>query len=453
MDKTYSVSDINKYIKNVIEGQAELKNLQVAGELSNFKKYPSGHCYFNLKDASGVLKGVMWRSRAQYLRFEPKNGDRVIAIGRIRVYERDGAYQLEADILQPQGRGNLMLEYEELKAKLSAEGLFDSALKKELPVNPKAVGIVTSSAGAAVRDIITVSRRRNPGIKLYLYPVKVQGSEASREIAGAIRFFNKHKLADVLIVGRGGGSIEDLWAFNEETTVRAVAASELPIVSAVGHETDFTLCDFAADKRAATPSQAAEIAVADVDKYNRQVHQLETRLTTLFSKQLEQVDYRLKRCAQSWSLKEPERLYQKKSERLARALNSWCLKEPQRLYSQKEQLLKQLINARAFKEPELIFTAKEQSLDMALQRLRENMENKTQEAQHRLELQAAQLSGLNPWSALARGYSLSQVNNKILTSVEQVSWGQEIVTELADGCVYSVVQDVERKENGCEKDC
>lgn len=425
MSKIYSVADINKYIKDVIEGQVELKNIQVAGELSNFKRYPSGHCYFNLKDASGVLKGVMWRYRAQNLRYEPKNGDMVVAIGRIRVYERDGVYQIEADILQPQGRGDLMVEYERLKAQLGAEGLFEEARKQALPANPHTVGIVTSPAGAAVRDIITVARRRNPGIKLYLYPVKVQGKGSSEEIAEAISYFNRNKLAEVLIVGRGGGSIEDLWAFNEETTVRAVANSEIPIISAVGHETDFTLCDFAADRRAATPSQAAEIAVADVEKLVQRVEQLEQRLQLLLHRQLEQRELRLERCTQSWALQEPKRLFQNKEERLQRAMRS-----------------------RMLQEPELIFTAKEQRLDMALQALQQNLKQQYMAKAHSFELLGARLSGLNPLAVLSRGYSMSKVNNKVLTSVEQVAWGEEIVTELADGRIYSVVQQVERAEDG-----
>lgn len=448
MDKIYSVSDINKYVKSVIEGVSELKNVQVAGELSNFKRYPSGHCYFNLKDASGVLKGVMWRYRAQYMRYEPKNGDKVVAIGRIRVYERDGVYQLEADILQPQGRGDLMVEYERLKQRLGAEGLFDEAKKKPLPSNPRVVGIVTSPAGAAVRDIITVARRRNPGIKLYLYPVKVQGDGSSAEIAEAIRFFNRTGLAEVLIVGRGGGSIEDLWAFNEEVTVRAVASSKIPIISAVGHETDFTLCDFAADKRAATPSQAAEIAVADIDKYLQKVAQLENRLQSLLLKQVEQYDYRLERCTRSWALEEPQRLYADKEVRLQRALNSWTLKEPKRLYEAKEELLKRLLSAKVLRVPESLFVGQEQRVDSALQSMQEEINKKLLDKEHSFELLAARLNGVNPLAILSRGYSVSQVNNKVLTSVEQVAWGEEIVTELADGKVYSVVQEVERVQNG-----
>jgi len=448
MDKTYSVADINKYIKGIIEGQLELKNIQVAGELSNFKRYPSGHCYFNLKDSTGVLKGVMWRFRAQGLRFEPKNGDMVVAIGRIRVYERDGVYQLEADILKPQGRGDLMVEYEKLKAKLGGEGLFEESRKVKLPENPHTVGIVTSSAGAAVRDIITVARRRNPGIKLYLYPVKVQGKGASEEIAKAISFFNRTKLAEVLIVGRGGGSIEDLWAFNEEITVRAVAASKLPIISAVGHETDFTLCDFAADRRAATPSQAAEIAVADVEKLLQRIEQLRGRVEMLWRKQLEQQEFRLERCTRSWALQEPRKLFQSKEERLMRAMRSRMLQEPSYIYRAKEERLEKLRASRVLQEPELLFLAKEQQLDMALQALQNNIQQQYMTKEHGFEVLAARLSGLNPLAVLSRGYSVSQVNNKVLTSVDQVTWGEEIVTELADGRVYSVVQQVERVENG-----
>ena len=277
-DNVYSVSQVNKLIKTLVEGERRFANIQVRGEISNFKRYSSGHCYFTLKDAGGVLKAVMFKTAARTLRFEPQNGDTVIAVGRISVYERDGVYQLYTDLMIPEGTGDLMLAFEQLKQKLLNEGLFDESRKKQLPVNPKTVGIITSPSGAAVRDLITVSRRRNKGIKLLLYPVRVQGKEAPAEIAHAIEFMNRNKMADVLIVGRGGGSIEELWAFNEEQTVRAVAASEIPVVSAVGHETDFTLTDFAADKRAATPSQAAEIVVADANTYLNSVAELEKRL-------------------------------------------------------------------------------------------------------------------------------------------------------------------------------
>lgn len=263
----FAVSEVNQYLKQLLESQSDLHHIPVLGEISNFKRYQSGHCYFTLKDEKSALKCVMFKSSAVHLSFEPQNGEKVVALGSISVYERDGVYQLYVTAMRRQGVGDLMQAYEALKEKLTKEGLFDESRKKPLPRLPRAIGIITSPSGAAVHDIITVSRRRNRGVKLILYPVKVQGEEAAGEIVRAIDFFHRHHLADLLIVGRGGGSIEDLWAFNEEPVVRAIAASEIPIISAVGHETDFTLSDFAADARAATPSQAAEIAVIDVAAY------------------------------------------------------------------------------------------------------------------------------------------------------------------------------------------
>ncbi|HBK27578.1 MAG TPA: exodeoxyribonuclease VII large subunit [Dialister sp.] len=270
----YSVSDINRHIREIFERHEELSKIPVVGEISNFKRYASGHCYFTLKDASSALRCVMFRGYADKMRFVPKNGQKVVAFGSISVYERDGAYQLQVMAMRSDGIGSLMQAYEALKEKLLQEGLFEQSRKKPLPLLPKTIGVVTSSSGAAVHDIITVSRRRNPGVRILLYPVKVQGEEAAGEIVKAIEFFNRTKLAELLIVGRGGGSIEDLWAFNEEPVVRAVAASDIPVISAVGHETDFTLCDFAADRRAATPSQAAEIAVIDVNAYKNGIASL-----------------------------------------------------------------------------------------------------------------------------------------------------------------------------------
>lgn len=268
MDKQgFSVSEVNQYLKQLLESQSDLHHIPVMGEVSNFKRYASGHCYFTLKDEKSALKCVMFKSSAVRLSFTPQNGEKVVALGSISVYERDGVYQLYVTAMRRQGIGDLMQAYEALKEKLTKEGLFDESRKKPLPRLPQAIGIITSPSGAAVHDIITVSRRRNKGVKLILYPVKVQGEEAAGEIVRAIDFFHRHHLADLLIVGRGGGSIEDLWAFNEEPVVRAIAASKIPIISAVGHETDFTLSDFAADARAATPSQAAEIAVIDVAAY------------------------------------------------------------------------------------------------------------------------------------------------------------------------------------------
>ena len=398
IEQAFTVTEINNYIKSLVDNEPQLRNVQIVGEISNFKRYPSGHCYFTLKDSGAVLKCVMFRGKAMSMKFDPQNGDTVLAIGRITVYERDGVYQLYTDMLIEQGVGDLMVAYEKLKAKLEAEGLFSSERKQAIPMNPKTVGIITSPVGAAVRDVITVSRRRNRGIKLLLYPVKVQGEGASTEIARAINFFNKHNLADVLIVGRGGGSIEELWAFNEEQTVRAVASSAIPVISAVGHETDFTLCDFAADVRAATPSQAAELAVADAEGYILQVANLQRRLKHFMQARLEQEEYRLDRASNSWALKDPERLFADGALRTDAAYN--------KLITKMDSLLK--------------------------------------ECAHKFELQAARLDNLSPLSVLARGYSVTQTEDfKVVTSTQQVRWGEELVTTVADGKIVSVVQSVE----------
>ena len=398
IEQAFTVTEINNYIKSLVDNEPQLRNVQIVGEISNFKRYPSGHCYFTLKDSGAVLKCVMFRGKAMSIKFEPQNGDTVLAIGRITVYERDGVYQLYTDMLLQQGVGDLMVAYEKLKAKLEAEGLFSSERKQAIPMNPKTVGIITSPVGAAVRDVITVSRRRNRGIKLLLYPVKVQCEGASTEIARAINFFNKHNLADVLIVGRGGGSIEELWAFNEEQTVRAVASSAIPVISAVGHETDFTLCDFAADVRAATPSQAAELAVADAEGYILQVENLQRRLKHFMQARLEQEEYRLDRASNSWALKDPERLFADGALRTDAAYN--------KLLTKMDSLLK--------------------------------------ECAHKFELQAARLDNLSPLSVLARGYSVTQTEDfKVVTSTQQVRWGEELVTTVADGKIVSVVQSVE----------
>lgn len=397
-DDVYSVSQVNKLIKALVEGERRFANIQVRGEISNFKRYSSGHCYFTLKDAGGVLKAVMFKTAVRTLRFEPQNGDTVIAVGRISVYERDGVYQLYTDLMIPEGTGDLMLAFEQLKQKLLNEGLFDESRKKQLPVNPKTVGIITSPSGAAVRDLIIVSRRRNKGIKLLLYPVRVQGKEAPAEIAHAIEFMNRNKMADVLIVGRGGGSIEELWAFNEEQTVRAVAASEIPVVSAVGHETDFTLTDFAADKRAATPSQAAEIVVADANAYLNSVAELEKRLKNTV----------LKRLALSETT-------------LGRLQNSWALSNPQRMLESRMQ-----------------------RFDFASVRLEQVFNAALTQKQHSCGVLAAKLDALSPLTVLARGYSVTEnTDGKIIRSIADVRWGDEIVTQVGDGNVISVVQHTE----------
>ena len=259
----FGVTEVNELVKLLLDNEPMLQNICVRGELSNYKMYPSGHHYFSLKDQEGAIRCVMFKGSAMKLHFRPENGMKVVVTGRVTVFPRDGAYQLYCNTMTPEGVGDLAVAFEQLKAKLYAEGLFDPAHKKPLPAYPEKIAIVTSSAGAAVHDMIRILRRRYPVAKVILLPVRVQGAEAPPEIAGAIRYADKWKIGDVIITGRGGGSMEDLWAFNDERVARAIYNCETPVISAVGHEPDVTISDFVADARASTPSNAAEIAVPD----------------------------------------------------------------------------------------------------------------------------------------------------------------------------------------------
>jgi exodeoxyribonuclease VII large subunit len=283
----FSVSEITKYIKQLFECDSRVANLLVRGEISNFKHHFSGHCYFTVKDRNATIRAVMFKSHAQFLKFEPKDGMKVIAGGQITVFERDGQYQLYVQRLVPEGIGELSLAFAQLKEKLEAEGLFADIHKKPLPMLPERVGIVTSATGAVLRDIITVSKRRHPAVVLTLYPVLVQGPEAPMQIVHAVEVFNRLANVDVIIVGRGGGSIEDLWAFNDERVVRAVANSEAPVITGVGHETDFTLADFAADVRAPTPTGAAVAATPDQMELKADLTGLVSELESAFMSKLQ----------------------------------------------------------------------------------------------------------------------------------------------------------------------
>ena len=283
----FSVTEVNHLVKLLLDNEPMLQNVAVRGELSNYKIYPSGHHYFTLKDAEGALRCVMFKGQAGRLRFRPENGMKVVVTGRVTVFPRDGAYQLYCNTLTPEGVGDLAVAFEQLKAKLYEEGLFDHAHKKPLPAYPRRIAVITSSAGAAVHDMIRILRRRYPLAKVILLPVRVQGAEAPPEIVGAIRYANKWKIGDVIITGRGGGSMEDLWAFNDERVARAIYKSEIPVISAVGHEPDVTISDFVADARASTPSNAAEIAVPDQVELRRFLRDCEERLVQSQTARLE----------------------------------------------------------------------------------------------------------------------------------------------------------------------
>lgn len=300
-----SITQLTEYIRGRLDDDPFLGQVAVRGEISNYKVYPSGHHYFTLKDEGAALKCVMFKGNAMRLRFRPDNGMKVIAMGKVTVYPRDGAYQLYCAAMAMDGVGDLYAAFEQMKKKLAAQGLFDPAHKKPLPKYPSTIGIVTSSAGAAVHDMLRILRKRYPLTKVRLLPVRVQGAEAPGEIAAAIRYANRYKLADLLIVGRGGGSIEDLWAFNDELVAHAIYESEIPVISAVGHEPDVTISDYVADLRAATPSNAAELAVPDQDALRQNLDAMSSAMASALSRQLKAARQHLNVLSQSPALRSP----------------------------------------------------------------------------------------------------------------------------------------------------
>lgn len=383
-----TVTDLNLYIKEVIARDDILSDVLVKGELSNFKAHSSGHMYMSLKDGSGVLRAVMFRSAAAKLTFKPQNGTKVVAHGRIGVYERDGQYQLYIDDMQPEGQGDLYAAFEQLKQKLATEGLFDPAHKMRLPKYPKKVGVVTAPTGAAIRDIINVLSRRFAYADIVLYPVLVQGENSAASIVEAIEYFNRTKIADVLIVGRGGGSIEDLWSFNEECVARAIYNSEIPIVSAVGHEIDFTISDFVADLRAPTPSAAAELVVP-----------AQTELAEKFENVYRMI-YR-----QAMQIIENRRM------RVERCTDRPVFKDPIRGLENQRQYLDNLAH--------MFETAVKNSLADKRRKMAET---------------AARLDGLSPLGTLARGYSVvKDGNGGVVKSAAQVHSGDVIRVTVSDG--------------------
>lgn len=306
-EKTYSISELNEIIKSLLAREPRLQFIQVCGEISNYKVYPSGHAYFTLKDNKSTLKAVCFKSSMlRGVRFKPENGMQIIALGRIDVYERDGIYQMYVERMLPSGHGDIMQLLEQIKARLQQEGLFDPKHKKSLPLLPRAIGLITSPSGAAVRDIIKVAKSRYPGIKIYLVPVRVQGLESEMEIIKAMQLLNSLKLVDVIILGRGGGSKEDLWVFNSEQITRKVFASQIPVVSAVGHETDYTLVDYAADLRAATPSQAAEIVVPNILELLNKINILQSVVVRQLLNKLHLAKKHLESAKNTYVLRRPE---------------------------------------------------------------------------------------------------------------------------------------------------
>ncbi len=400
--KIYSISHVNEYIRSMMEQDRMLVSLAVRGEISNYKVYPSGHHYFTLKDETSALRCVMFKSSAIRLRFRPENGMKVIAMGRISVFPRDGVYQLYCTAMALDGVGDLYAAFEQLKKKLAAQGLFDQGHKKPLPRYPGVIGIVTSEAGAAVHDMLRILRKRYPLTSVRLLPVRVQGSEAPGEIAAAIGYANHYHLADLLIVGRGGGSIEDLWAFNDERVARAIYDSQIPVISAVGHEPDVTISDFVADLRAATPSNAAELAVPDQDALRQSLDSMTAAMSTALLRQLKGARQHLNTLCASPALTRPETYVQQRRENF------------------------QFWNAR-------LLAAQNQSLGRQRQRF--------------VGL-TAKLDAMSPLKVLTRGYAIAQAGNgEVLYHVSQAAPGDAISVRLQDGVIHATVLEGEELPN------
>lgn len=382
-----TVSQVNSYIKEKIASDEGLNSLIIKGEISNFKNHYTGHLYFTLKDDKSLIKCIMFKSYAQKLNFMPKDGMKVFIFGEVSVFERDGIYQVYVKAMQEDGVGALYKKYEELKQMLEEQGYFDISHKKKIPQMPKIIGVLTSQTGSVIRDIINVSTRRNPNVQIRLFPVPVQGQDAAPKIAEGIRFMNKNKLADVLILARGGGSLEDLWPFNEEIVAHAIYESELPIISAVGHETDFSISDFVADLQAPTPSAAAELAVPDIYEVKQKILGYKNRLKISLNKKYEMLKLHYEKLTSSFVFKEPLRI----------------------------------INERSI------------LLDNQVKQIENIIKNKKQSEKERYVKLVSKLDTLSPLKTLTRGYSIIEQKGKIINSVKELQEGNEIDIQMIDG--------------------
>ncbi len=404
--RVITVSQLNRYVKMLLQEDAALTPVYVSGEISNFvNHYKSGHLYFSLKDENALVKAVMFRTYAARLAFRPEGGMKVIVRAKASVYEKDGTFQLYVEDMQPDGVGALQIAYEQLKKRLQEEGLFDAARKKALPPFPTRIGVITSPTGAAVRDILNILARRYPPAQVVFLPVLVQGEGAPPQLVAALERMNREKAADVLIIGRGGGSLEELWAFNDERVCRAVAASEIPVISAVGHETDFTLCDFAADLRAPTPSAAAELAVPDAAELFLSLRQTQVQLTVLMRSRLEKVRTEL-----------------------------------QILHRQK-----------ALSSPTYYVEQMAMQLDLLTRSFEHSAKTALQDAHAQLSALAAKLDALSPLKVLSRGYAMARTDGgRLVTSVADICKGDTLYMDMCDGTLVCMVQDIQKEgtDNG-----
>ena len=393
-DMAITVSDLNKYMKEKIAEDEYLNNILIKGEISNFKNHYTGHMYFTLKDEKALIKCIMFKSYATKLTFMPKDGMKVMILGSVSVFERDGVYQIYARAMEEDGLGDLYTKYQELKKRLEQQGLFEEEHKMKIPMMPRVIGVLTSQTGSVIRDIINVSTRRNPNVYIRLLPVPVQGEGAAEKISNGIEYMNKNKLADVLILARGGGSLEDLWPFNEGIVAHSIYNSEIPIISAVGHETDFTIADFVADLRAPTPSAAAELAVPDIYEVKRKIETYQDRLRNSLIKKLELMNLRYEKCMSSSVFKEP-----------LRKINDNYIK-----------------------------------LDNCIKQIENSIKVKHEKEKTKYIELIAKLDALSPLKTLYRGYSITEKNNKVIKSKEELKTNDLIEIRFVDGKKEAIVK-------------
>lgn len=445
--KYLSVLALTKYIKRKFDADPHLQDVHVRGEISNFKQHSSGHMYFTLKDEKARILAVMFARESRSMKFSPENGMKVVCKGDISVYEPSGQYQIYIKEMQPDGIGELFLAYEQLRKRLETEGLFSIQLKKPIPSYPKTVGVITSPTGAAIRDIITTIKRRYPIANILVLPALVQGENAAPSIARAIEKANNLDELDVLIVGRGGGSIEELWAFNEELVARAIHQSEVPIISAVGHETDFTIADFVADLRAPTPTAAAELAVPHIDELMERLLQRRTRMIQSINGRYRYEKQRLDRVQKSYAFRYPQRLYEQKLEQVDK-LTEMLVRGASRLTdvkrSQHETIQKRLL----LNHPRVALRDAESRFDRSQKDIQRAMERILLKKQTEFDRVISTLQALSPLKIMERGYSLVySKENVLIKSIKQVKENEPLQIQLADGSLLCNVQNIKESEN------
>lgn len=445
-DQQYlSVSALTKYIKRKFDVDPHLQNVYIKGEISNFKRHTSGHMYFTLKDERARLLSVMFAANSRGMKFEPENGMKVLVKGDISVYEASGQYQLYVKSMAPDGVGDLYLAYEQLKKKLETKGLFSSVHKKKIPPYPKTVGVITSPTGAALRDILTTIKRRYPITKVIVYPALVQGNNAAKSVAKAISVANARAESDVLIVGRGGGSIEELWAFNEEIVAESIYDSDIPIISAVGHETDFTIADFVADMRAPTPTGAAELAVPHMNEIMERLINRKNRLTRSIQEAANSQRTHLTRLERSYAFRYPHKMYEQKLEQLDRTTEQLG-RTSSRYFMKKRDQLNSIMDVLNRQHPEQLMKLSEEELKQREKVLQRAMEAIYRQKSQTFVHMTATLSALSPLKIMERGYGLVFAEDEtLIKSKDQVSVGDKLAVTVKDGTLECEIIDIKER--------